>query len=169
VPAGGGVVVVVVMGVSGSGKTTVARLLAARLGWTFLEGDAFHPAGNVEKMSSGVSLGDDDRWPWLERIRNAIESHVRDGGHAVVACSALRAGYRDFLAAGRNDTRFVYLKGDRRTIRARMSARQDHYMRPAMLDSQYSSLEEPVGALVAEIGSTPADIVSYIVAALELE
>lgn len=166
VDRGFAVVVVVVMGVSGSGKTTVGRLLATRLGWTFLEGDEFHPAANVDKMSTGVSLDDDDRWPWLERIRSAIEVCSRDGRQAVVACSALRARYREFLAAGRNDIRFVYLKGDRHTIRERMNARRDHYMKVDMLDSQLASLEEPVGAVLADVRLPPPDIVSYIMRSL---
>ena len=156
------------MGVSGCGKTTVGRLLAARLGWRFIEGDAFHTQANVEKMSSGLSLGDEDRWPWLERIRDAMQTCSGEGREVVLACSALRASYRDFLCAGRDDVRFVYLKGDRQIIHERMSARRDHYMKPEMLDSQYATLEEPVGAVVAEIESAPGDIVTYVVGELKL-
>lgn len=156
------------MGVAGSGKTTVGGLLAARLGWRFLEGDAFHTQANVAKMSNGISLGDDDRWPWLERIRDAIEACSREGREAVLACSALRASYREFLAAGSDDVRFVYLKGDRQTIHERMNARRDHYMKAEMLDSQLSNLEEPSDAIVADIESAPADIVSDVVRALNL-
>ena len=157
------------MGVSGCGKTTVGRLLAARLGWTFLEGDEFHPAANIEKMSRGISLGDDDRWPWLERIREAIGACARNGCDAVLACSALRARYRDFLAAGRDDVRFVYLKGERQTILERMQARREHYMKAEMLDSQLESLEEPADAVSADVAQAPPDIVTHVVRALGLE
>lgn len=160
---------VVIMGVSGSGKTTVGRLLAERLGWRFLEGDDFHPGANVEKMSKGVSLGDDDRWPWLARIRDAIEVCSRNGIDAVLACSALRARYREYLVAGRDDVRFVYLKGDRQTIRERLSARKTHYMKANMLDSQFASLEEPDGAVVVDIALAPPDIVSHVLGELQLQ
>lgn len=150
------------MGVSGSGKSTVGSMLAGRLGWTFYEGDEFHPPENIERMSRGISLSDEDRFPWLASIRSEIGACIDNGTDAVFACSALRSRYRAFLAAGVPDIHFVYLKGDPRVIRARMKIRRDHYMKADMLDSQLGSLEEPDDAIVVDIGDLPHDIVSRI-------
>jgi gluconokinase len=161
--------IVVVMGVSGSGKSTVGRLLAKRLGWTFCEGDELHSAGNIEKMAMGISLTDEDRQPWLARIKKTIDTCSRTGCDAVVACSALRSRYRSFLTAGTTDIRFVYLKGGASLIRERMSSRESHYMKAGMLDSQLASLEEPDDAIVADIRRSPHDIVSHIARELGIE
>lgn len=131
------------MGVSGSGKTTVGRLLAKRLEWVFHEGDEFHTAANIEKMSEGVPLTDGDRWPWLAGIREEIACCIESGSDAVIACSALRGTYRSFLAAGAPEIRFVYLKGDAPTILDRMKSRASHYMKSDMLDSRMASLRNP--------------------------
>ena len=160
--------IVVIMGVSGSGKSTVGRLLARRLGWKFYEGDEFHSANNIAKMSKGISLTDEDRQPWLESLRMVIEACVKDGIDAVLACSALRARYRTFLAAGTPDIRFVYLKGDVSIIRERMSSRPTHYMKADMLDSQVASLEEPDDAVVGDIRRSPREIVSRVARELGL-
>lgn len=160
--------IIVLMGVSGSGKSTVGRLLAGRLGWRFCEGDEFHPRENVEKMSNGIALTDGDRLPWLARIKNEIDACSGQGTHAVWACSALRRRYRQLLGADISEIHFVYLKGDREVLLERMAARRDHYMKVDMLDSQLGSLEEPDVAIMADIRSSPQDIVSHIVRELGL-
>ena len=153
---------VVIMGVAGSGKTTVGELLARSLGWTFFEGDSFHPASNIEKMSHGSPLTDADRWPWLERIREEMRRCAGRGTNAVVACSALRESYRAYLAADLPDVRFVYLRGDPSTILERLGSRERHYMGPEMLASQLASLEEPTDALCIDIDHPPHEIVALI-------
>src|SRR5690349_19934606 len=130
----------IVMGVSGCGKSTVGGLLAERLGWPFRDGDSFHPPENVEKMRSGVPLTDEDRWPWLDAIAAWIDERRRAGEHGIVACSALRRAYRVRLRAGHDDVRFVFLDGDRALIEARLKARKGHYMPPSLLDSQLATL-----------------------------
>ncbi len=156
---------IVVMGVSGSGKTTIAAMLAERLGWRFLEGDAFHPAANVAKMKAGTPLADADRWPWLR----AISAAIGQGSDAVVACSALKRAYRDVLRADRDDVRLVYLKGDRALIARRMVLRTDHFMPTALLDSQFATLEEPdegENPVVVGIDAESAEIVERILGGL---
>jgi gluconokinase len=133
----------VVMGVSGSGKTTVASELAGRLHWTFEDGDRFHPKSNVEKMSAGQPLTDEDRWPWLNAIADEIERVCTARGHVVVACSALKRTYRDVLMRGRDDVRIVFLNGTQQLIAHRLSLRKDHFMPPGLLDSQFRTLEPP--------------------------
>lgn len=155
--------IIVLMGVSGSGKSTVGSLLAARLGCAFFEGDDFHPAENIQKMSRGIALSDEDRLPWLARIKREIDSYSAQRCDAVWACSALRRQYREILADGVSDIRFVYMKGDEEVIRERMDARRNHYMRATMLASQLASLEEPDNAIVVDIRNSPGDVVSRIV------
>jgi carbohydrate kinase (thermoresistant glucokinase family) len=133
----------VVMGVSGAGKTTVAQALAARLGWLMRDGDGFHSEANVAKMSAGLALTDADRGPWLKAIADAIDAMASAGTPVVIACSALKRAYRDVLVHGRPDVLLVYLKGDRALIADRLSHRTDHFMPPALLDSQLATLEEP--------------------------
>jgi gluconokinase len=154
----------VLMGVSGSGKSTIGRLLSERLGWPFYDGDDFHPAGNIEKMRAGIPLTDADRLPWLTLLRNAI--HEIDG-NAIFACSALKQSYREFLGEGVPDLVWVYLKGDRALLRRRMETRIGHFMKPEMSRSQWSTLEEPTDALIVEIDRRPAEIVAEIVAFLQ--
>ena len=158
--------IVVMMGVSGCGKTTVGRLLAKRLNWAYYEGDAFHSAENIAKMSKGISLDDVDRGPWLASIKEAIDKCADSGSDAVVACSALRRKYRRILAAGVADVRFVYLKGDVETIKERMASRGRHYMKATMLESQFSSLEKPDDAIEIDVGNAPQDIVERITSQL---
>ena len=135
--------ILVVMGVAGSGKTTVARMLAERLGWRFQEGDALHPAANVAKMSAGTPLTDDDRWPWLHAIAAVIDGWRAEGASGIVTCSALKRAYREILVGGRADVRLVHLAGDKALIAARMAARKGHFMPTALLDSQFATLEPP--------------------------
>jgi gluconokinase len=133
----------IVMGVSGSGKSTIAKALAERLAWTYEDADRFHPASNVAKMSAGHPLTDDDRWPWLRAIADEIDRVAASGGHAVIACSALKRAYRDILVHGRDDVRIVYLDGSPELIASRMAARKNHFMPPGLLDSQFATLEVP--------------------------
>jgi gluconokinase len=133
----------VVMGVSGSGKSTIAEKLAERLGWVFEDGDRFHPASNVAKMSAGQPLTDEDRWPWLQAIADEIDRVCKAGERAVIACSALKQAYRDVLVHGRRDVRIVFLSGTQALIADRLARRKGHFMPPGLLDSQFRTLEPP--------------------------
>ena len=150
--------IVVLVGVSGCGKTAVGQALAADLGWPFFDGDDFHPEANVAKMAAGTPLTDADRWPWLDRLAAEMAAVNERGADAVFACSALRQAYRDrFRRAG--DVRFVHLKGDHDTIAARLAARSHRYMPPTLLASQFATLEEPNDAIVVDVRDTiPAQI-----------
>jgi gluconokinase len=161
--------VIVVMGVSGAGKTTIAAMLAARLGWTYEDADWFHPPSNIEKMHSGTALTDEDRWAWLEGIAAWIDATRKAGGHGVIACSALRRAYRDILVGDRHDVRIVYLKGERDLIARRFTLRHGHFMPTSLLDSQFATLEEPgeeEHPIVVSTDARPRDIVESIVAKL---
>ncbi|MDE2376494.1 gluconokinase [Bradyrhizobium sp.] len=131
------------MGVSGSGKSTIADALGKRLGWRFEDGDRFHPAANVAKMSAGHPLTDADRWPWLNAIADEIERTCTYGGHVIIACSALKHAYRDVLSRGRRDVRFVFLQGAPELIASRLAHRKGHFMPPELLASQFRTLEPP--------------------------
>ena len=133
----------IVMGVSGSGKTTIGEMLAARIGWRYEDADSFHPAANVSKMSAGQPLTDEDRWPWLQAIAGEIDRVCAAGEHAVIACSALKRAYRDILVHGRNDVRIIYLKGTQDLIAGRLARRKGHFMPPDLLASQFRTLEPP--------------------------
>jgi gluconokinase len=133
----------IVMGVSGSGKSTIADKLAERLRWSYEDGDKFHPASNVAKMSAGHPLTDEDRWPWLQAIADEIDRVCRAGQRAVIACSALKRAYRDILVHGRSDVRIIYLKGTQELIARRLATRKNHFMPPGLLDSQFRTLEPP--------------------------
>jgi gluconokinase len=132
----------IVMGVSGSGKSTIGERLAERLAWSYEDGDKFHPASNVAKMSAGHPLTDTDRWPWLMAIADEID-RVCNGQHAVIACSALKRAYRDVLVHGRNDVRIVFLNGTQELIANRLAQRKGHFMPPGLLESQFETLEPP--------------------------
>ena len=134
---------IVVMGVSGAGKSTIAAMLAVRLGWAYEDADWFHRPSNVEKMHSGNALTDEDRWPWLQGIAACIDATREAGGHGVIACSALKRAYRDILVAGRRDVRIVYLKGERELIARRITMRHGHFMPASLLDNQFAALQEP--------------------------
>lgn len=135
--------ILVLMGVSGSGKTTVGTRLADELDWEFFDGDAFHPADNIDKMAAGIPLNDKDRWPWLRSLHDFIHERLIVGAPAVVACSALKESYRSILMDGNTGARLVYLKGDRALVRRRMEERADHFFDTDLLDSQFDALEEP--------------------------
>jgi gluconokinase len=158
--------VVVVMGVSGCGKSTIASMLAHRLNWIYEDGDWFHPQSNVRKMHAGEPLTDEDRWPWLHGIAAWIDATRRVGNQGTVACSALKRAYRDILVGERSDVRIVYLKGGRDLIARRLAARDGHFMPPSLLDSQFAALEEPQPderPIVVSIAPHPREIVEEIV------
>jgi gluconokinase len=161
--------VIVVMGVSGCGKTTVAEKLAERLGWQLAEADMFHSPANVEKMLSGIPLTDEDRWPWLAAIAKWIDAARASGKPGVVTCSALKRRYRDIIVGDRPDVRLVYLKGDYDLIAGRLATRTHHYMPVKLLQSQFDALEEPgadENAIVVPIDAAPGEIVAKIVASV---
>ncbi|HTC48157.1 MAG TPA: gluconokinase [Candidatus Aquilonibacter sp.] len=163
----GGIVVILLMGVSGAGKTTIGKLLASDLGWVFADGDDYHPAANVEKMKNGIPLIDADRESWLKTLRDLIADWIAAGTNAILACSALKQVYREELRAG-PQVRFVYLKGTPQLLRQRLHERHGHFMTERMLDSQLSTLEEPGQATVVDIDQSPAQIVGEIRTRLEL-
>ena len=160
------VIVVVVMGVAGSGKSTVGPLIAKGLGGEFAEGDQFHPAANIAKMTSGQPLNDDDRMPWLAKMADAIRGWTRGPRPMVLACSALKQRYRDMLAQGSPEIRFVYLKGTRDLIGGRMATRSGHFMPSSLLDSQFKTLEEPEDAIVLDATQPPATMAAMALAKL---
>ncbi len=153
--------VIVLMGVTGSGKTTIGRLLSQELGWKYYDADDFHPRANVEKMSSGIPLNDDDRRPWLETLSDLIRQCLERRENAVLACSALKQSYREFLMVDER-VKMIYLKGDREVIRKRLNVRGGHYMNPALLDSQFTTLEEPKEDWHVDISLSPDEIVKAI-------
>ncbi len=159
----------VVMGVSGSGKSTIADKLAERLGWRYEDGDRFHPASNVAKMSAGDPLTDEDRRPWLQAISDEIDRICRVGEHAVIACSALKRAYRDILVHGRSDVRIVFLDGTQELIANRLAQRKGHFMPPGLLASQFKTLEPPgpdekpvTASIDASVDAVVEDIVSQL-------
>jgi len=163
------------MGVSGSGKSTIGEKLAQRLGWSYEDGDRFHPSSNVAKMSAGQPLTDEDRWPWLQAIAHEIDRVCEARGHAVIACSALKRPYRDILVHERPDVRIIYLEGTQDLIASRLALRKGHFMPPGLLASQFKTLEPPdasenpvtvsidvpvetiVDDIVRQLGLIPAD------------
>ena len=161
----------VVMGVSGSGKSTIADRLAARLGWRYEDGDKYHPPANVAKMSAGHPLSDEDRWPWLQAIADEIDRLSATGERAVIACSALKRAYRDILVHGRDDVRIVFLDGTQDLIAARLAARKGHFMPPGLLASQFKTLERPgtnERPIIVSIDAPVERIVDDIVTQLNL-
>jgi gluconokinase len=170
--AAAGTTTIVVMGVSGAGKSTVAATLVTRLGWDFAEGDDFHPLANVEKMRAGIPLDDEDRWPWLRRLAQWIGEHEAAGTNAVVTCSALKRAYRDVLCNGHPSVWFAHVSTDPELIRGRVEHRHGHYMPPSLVGSQLAILEplqpdEP-GAVISGI-DPPAEVADHLLAALSRE
>ncbi len=158
--------ILIVMGVVGSGKTTVGNLLAAKLGWDFADADDFHPPENIDKISRGISLTDADRAPWLAALRSAIEDWDSQNKSVVLACSALKQGYREQLRTGA--VKFVYLKGDYQLILERLHGRRGHFASDSILQSQFADLQEPRDALVVSIAQPPEAIATEIISKLKL-
>lgn len=158
------------MGAAGSGKTKVGKLLAAQLSWEFADGDDFHPPANIEKMSRGIPLTDEDRLPWLQSIRNAMQLWQAQGRNVILACSALKRSYRELLGIGPNakDVKLIYLKGTYELLLERLHSRKGHYMKEQMLASQLADLEEPDDALTVDVSKSPEEIVSEIRSHLRL-
>jgi len=158
--------ILIVMGVAGAGKTTVARLLAEELSWTFRDADEFHPASNIEKMSCAIALEDADRTPWLAAMRAAIETWLRENTNAVLTCSCLKAAFRQTLVVDPARVRLVYLKGSFDLIETRLRQRTHHFLKAQLLQSQFAILEEPQDAIIADVSDPPAVIVTKIRKAL---
>jgi len=155
--------IIILMGVSGSGKTTVGRLLAKALSWPFYDGDDFHPAANVDKMRAGIPLDDEDRAGWLTSLQSLIQQKIQDRQEAILACSALKEKYRARLQQDHpNEVRFVYLKGGFALIQKRLQTRRHHFMNPHLLQSQFDALEEPRDALAIDIAKGSHAIVKII-------
>lgn len=158
--------VLLLMGVAGCGKSTIGQRLSRRLGWEFRDADSFHPPANIEKMSSGAPLTDEDRWPWLDAISAWIDEHMKAGTPAIVSCSALKKAYRARIIGERSAVQLVYLKGSKNLIGDRMARRKNHFMPTTLLDSQFTTLEEPGPAekpLVVNVTLPPNRIVDQII------
>jgi gluconokinase len=154
--------IIILMGVSGSGKTTIGEQLAQALGWPFYDGDQFHPPANVAKMQQGMPLTDEDRWPWLQALRAHIGTWVQQGMSAVLACSALKQAYREYLIIDEAEVKLVYLKGNYDLIQERLAQRRGHFMPPGLLASQFVALEEPERGIVVDVVHPPETIVALI-------
>ncbi len=161
--------IVILMGVTGAGKTKVGRRLAQELGWRFIEGDDYHPRANIDKMARGIPLTDEDRVLWLQRLRQLIEKCLQNGRSAVIACSALKQAYRDYLSVDAGEVHFVYLKGEYELIHARLKDRRGHFAKEDLLASQFSALEEPRGALTVDVAQDPDTIIATIRQSLGLD
>lgn len=158
--------IIIVMGVSGCGKTTISKLLSERTGLSYYDADDFHPQSNIDKMSNNIPLNDTDRWPWLESLAQNMASWESNGG-AVLACSALKEAYREILASGTADLIWVYLSGTFDLIRSRMESRNGHYMKASLLRSQFEALEVPEYGLNISIDNDPIEIVNLIISKMK--
>ncbi len=155
--------IIVVMGVAGSGKTTIGQLLSSKLGWPFFEGDDFHSKANVEKMAQGTPLTDEDRADWLSAIAGQIKLLEKESRSGVIACSALKNSYRIKLSKAAKDIKFVFLRGDYDLLQERLESREGHFMKPSMLKSQFETLEEPENSIDVDIKDAPEKIVEIII------
>ncbi|WP_448268944.1 gluconokinase [Nostoc sp. DSM 114159] len=160
--------IIIVMGVSGSGKTTIGKLLADSLEWEFSDADTFHSPENVEKMRRGIPLSEEDRMPWLQDLQTAIKHWLQENKNVVLACSALKNSYRQFLVVDSDRIKLVYLKGSYELIQKRLKERSNHYMSEKLLNSQFYTLEEPVDTLSMDVAQPPQIIVQNIRTALEI-
>jgi len=160
--------VVIIMGVEGTGKTTVGRMLAEKLGWKFYDADDYHPEANIEKMRSGIPLSDEDRWPWLKNVRELIDSSLNLNAPSIIACSALKNSYREYLKQNKEEIIFVYLMGDKNTILKRLASRRGHFAGTELLESQFKTLEEPEGVISFDISKNPEVIADSIIEKLGL-
>lgn len=159
--------IVILMGVSGVGKTTIGQILSEKLGWPLFDADEFHSPTSIEKMRNGIPLEDADRWPWLDRMNAMLVEKEGRGDSVLLACSALKQVYRDRLAKGTADLRWIYLKGSFDLIRKRLEARKGHYMKAGLLESQFATLEEPGSALDIDAADTPDAIADTILHRLQ--
>jgi gluconokinase len=159
--------VILLMGTTGAGKTTVGNLLAARLHWAFLDADDFHPPANIEKMHNGIPLNDTDRWPWLQNIHAELKRLAHAGKNVVLACSALKQSYRDLLSAAL-DLRVVYLRGSYDVMRQHIESRHGHFAGQSILAGQFADLQEPDDALIVDVAHRPDQLVNQIIARLSL-
>jgi gluconokinase len=160
--------VLVIFGVTGTGKTRVGSALAEALGWKFIDADDYHDEANLAKLNQGIPLNDEDRWPWLARLRAVIEQHVTQGQSAVVACSALKRVYREYLSVG-SEVVLVYLKAESKVLEERLRRRRGHFMNPTLLKTQLETLEEPLDdTLAVDTARAPAEIVDVIRKALHI-
>ena len=159
---------VVLMGVSGVGKTTLGEVLSQRTGWRLYDADQFHSAQNIEKMRSGIALQDADRWPWLDRMNALLLQKQAEDESVLLACSALKQKYRDRLANGCQDLHWIYLKGDFDLIRSRLESRKNHYMKAGLLESQFAALEEPRDAIVVDVAQTPDVLANQVIGQLKI-
>ena len=157
----------IIMGVAGSGKTTIGKLLSDRTGWTFYDADDFHPAENIDKMSRGIPLNDEDRKPWLLKLKNLIHNTISQDKSAILACSALKSSYREILQLNNPEVVLIYLQGDYEQILARITQRKEHFMQAEMLRSQFKILEEPQADLVVSVTLSPEAIVEQIIRYLD--
>ena len=158
--------IVIVMGVTGVGKTTVGQLLAEKTGWPLYDADDYHSPASVEKMRAGIPLTDDDRWPWLDRLNALLRAADGRAESAILACSALKQRYRDRLQQGLQSVRWVHLKGDLELIQSRLQQRTGHYMNPTLLQSQFDALEPPRDAVIVDVGDEPAALAQRVLASL---
>ena len=159
--------IVILMGVSGAGKTTIGQILSEKLGWPLFDADEFHSAASIEKMRNGIPLDDADRWPWLDRMNAMLREREARGESVLLACSALKQAYRDRLSKGIAEIRWIYLKGRFELIRERLEARKGHYMKAGLLESQFAALEEPEDALSVDIDDSPNSIADSILCRLQ--